>query len=103
MKYIKLYEHRPNQEDINNSEKYYWLVYNDKYRLKKQLQNINCPKSTIANFLTKLKEYDENILYAGVTLDPMYYRWEMDHRDEYFSINGYEYKGPVELTAEELE
>jgi len=102
MKYLKLYE------DIDPViSRVYWCVNNDKYRCKKQLQKISCPKSSISDFLFQLDMYDETDLFVGVkTIDYRYvksYKWEMNHCGSYFIDNGYEYMGPVRLTVEDLE
>ena len=99
MKYLKHFEE-------NNREygKFYWCVDKERKRFIKELQKIGCPWYTIRGYLRDWDFYsnsDENVLFIGVFSNYDMNSWQLSKVG--LESAGYEYKGPILLSREELD
>ena len=96
MKYLKTFEE--NKREIG---KFYWALKNDPKKFKKQLKKIGCPEITVKKYTNKLYLFDEDTLFVGVESNSDYNNWSMSSRG--LNFTGYEYKGPIILSRDELD
>jgi len=98
MKYIKKFE-----ENTREFGKFYWSVDAESKRFRKKLEKINCTNTIIRRYLRNWDFYltpDVKILFIGVVSSYHSNKWDLSKDGLDFS--GYEYKGPIILSKEEL-
>jgi len=82
--------------------KFYYSVHNDPLYLTKELQKLGASKDIIEHKLWEIGFYIEDILFLGITSIKDATQWQIDKSGSRFKDNGFEYKGTVKLTTEDI-